>query len=707
MGEATHTYPLLRGRRKRRGVLLARPAWLSARTVRLAGVLLIAVALVGGIVLLARRVSAPDPRVELATGLRMFERGNYTAARTHVQAATAARPDWGLAQAVLARVHLALGEGVAAEGALNRATAAGMPARRLHHLFADAWLQQGDADRAADEAARAAPAYASYAARVRSRALAAMGDVPAATRGLQALVADAPPDADAWTDLAQVRLDAGDVMAADQAVQQSLAIDPDAPEALTLRAQVIRSRYGLIAALPWFEAALKRDAHFYPALIEQAATLGDAGRNEAMLDATRAALEAKPGDPRALYLLAVLAARADRFDLSRAILGKIGGNGSMPGVLLLGGALDQAAGKYEQAVMKWRELVARQPMNIVARRLLGAALLRSGDAQGALDTLEPVATRPDADSYTLTLVARAFEASGRRGLAAGFLDRAARQAASITPSFGEDVGLAALAQAMANAPDDPGVAVSYVRGLIYAGDTAGADTRAQAIAAASPGTPAAQLLVGDVLAARGDFRRAFDAYARAADLRFDAPTLLRMAEAGERGGRRGAGAEALALYLGQNPNSTVARRVLANLQLNARDWTGAIETLEGLRGALGPRDVIVLAQLGYAYTGAGDPQTAKAYARTAYRLSPMNTAATDAYGWALYESGDTGAALQLLTKAVVLAPRDTGVRWHLGQALAEAGRKGGARAAIAAALSDPSFRDRTAAEALLKALPQV
>ncbi|UVO51964.1 tetratricopeptide repeat protein [Sphingomonas sp. SUN019] len=654
MGEATHTYPLLRGRRKRRGARMARPAWLGARTVRLAGVLLVAAALVGGIVLLAQRASAPDPRAELATGLRMLERGNYTAARTHVQAATAERPDWELAQAVLGRVHLALREGVAAEGALNRAAAGGMPAARLHHLFADAWLQQGDADRAADETARAAPAYARYAARVRSRTLAAMGDAPAATHGLQALVTDAPRDADAWTDLAQVRFDVGDVTGADQAVQRSLTIDPDAPEALTLRAQVIRSRYGLIAALPWFEAALKRDAHYYPALIEYAATLGDAGQSQAMLDTTRRALEAKPGDPRALYLLAVLAARADRFDLSRAMLGKIGGSGSIPGVLLLGGALNQAAGKYEQAVLQWRELVARQPMNIVARRLLGAALLRSGDAQGALDTLEPIATRPDADSYTLALVGRAFEASGRRALAAGLLDRAARQPASSAPSFGEDVGLAALAQAAAAAPGDPGVAVSYVRGLIDAGDGAGAYARAQAIAAASPGAPGAQLMVGDVLATRGDFRAALSAYARAADLRFDAPTLLRMAEASERGGRSRAGAQALALYLSQNPDSIVARRALANLQIDARDWTGAIDTLEGLRGALGPRDAVVLAQLGYAYTGAGDPQTGKAYARAAYRLAPMNPTAADAYARALHVAGDTRAARQLARKVQAL-----------------------------------------------------
>jgi hypothetical protein len=30
-------------------------------------------------------------------------------------------------------------------------------------------------------------------------------------------------------------------------------------DALVLRGEMVRSQYGLVAALPWFEAALKRD----------------------------------------------------------------------------------------------------------------------------------------------------------------------------------------------------------------------------------------------------------------------------------------------------------------------------------------------------------------------------------------------------------------------------------------------------------------
>ncbi|MEG8018441.1 hypothetical protein [Sphingomonas sp. LR55] len=106
--------------------------------------------------------------------------------------------------------------------------------------------------------------------------------------------------------------------------QRAVALAPREPSALTLQGEVIRDRYGLVAALPWFEAALKRDAYYHPALIEYAATLGDVGRNADMLVATRRALQARPGSPQALYLQAVLAARAGRIDLARALLRRTG-----------------------------------------------------------------------------------------------------------------------------------------------------------------------------------------------------------------------------------------------------------------------------------------------------------------------------------------------------------------------------------------------
>ena len=654
MLDAATAYPLLKRRRRRWS---PRPHQL-----RIAAVLALCGALVIGAALWLTRAETPDARASLAATLHALATGNYHAARTHAQAATVADPQAGAAYAALARAHLELENGVAAEGALARAAAAGVPRGGTDHLLAHARLLQNDPAGALAAAARATAPHRAYAARIAARALALSGRNVAARRALEAVVAADPRDARAWTDLGRLRMALGDLGGASQAAGTAARLSPGEPHALTLQGEVVRARYGPVAALPWFEAALKRDAHHYPALIQYAATLGEAGRNVDMLAAVRRASESRPARREPLYLQPVLAARAGRLDLASALLERAPPG---PGAALLGGAVDYAAGRWEQAVAKWRDLLDAQPMNLTARRLLAAALLRSGDARAALATLRPLALRGDADTYALTLTARASEALGDRAEAARFLDRAASGARGPAAAFATDRGFSALAAGAAESPTDPTYAVGLIRGLFATGDTAGAVARAAALAAASPGAPAAQVAQGDALALAG--RDPTAAYARAADLRFDEPTMLRLADAQARAGRTREAATTLALYLGQNPQSLVGQRMLGRLQLAAGEWDAAIETLESVRARIGHGEAALLADLGIAYAGDEEGEIAVRYARAAYALQPMSAAVCDAYGTALAAAGRIGEARQLLDKAVALAPGDRVIAGHRRQ----------------------------------------
>lgn len=651
------------------------------------------------------QADAARARTALAQSIGLLKAGNYSASRARAQAAVAADPDWGLAHAMLARAFLALGDGVAAEGELGRATAAGFDTERVHQLHAHAWLLQGDAKRALAEAAKAPPRYAGYALRVTARALAAQGDNPGAQDAIERVLEANPRDSFAWSDLARIQYQVGDVAGAIDSATRATGIDRDNVEALTLRGELVRAQFGLIGALPWFEAALAHDAYYHPALIEYAGTLGDVGRYGDMLEATRKALLAKPGSAPALYLQAVLVARAGNDDLARTLLERSGGRlNGIPGALLLGGTLDYRAGAYAQAVEQWRALVERQPYNIVARRLLGAALLRSGDPKGALAVLRPVALRGDADSYTLTLVARAFEQSGERDWAATYLDRSADPLPGRTTPFGSDDGIAALATTAKDAPAEPVARLGLLRGLVGAGDTAQALAQAQAIVRLTPGAPTAHVALGDTLMALDRFDEAATAYRRAADIRFDEPTMLRTLDALDRAGRRAEASNVLAVFLSQNPQNVAAQRILGHWQIAAADWDAAIDTLEGLRARVGNRDAALLAELAYAYTGSDDAETGLVYAKAAYRLAPMDPAAADAYGWALYRQSRSEPAVQLFEKAASIAPGSSLLRWHLAQGYADLDRKPEAAVQIRAALADPGFQERAAAVAALRVL---
>lgn len=648
------------------------------------------------------RVGARDA---IARAGELLKADNANGAKLQALAGVRGDPDNPLGHVTLAMAMLALDDGIGAEAELQRAIDAGYDPRLVPHLRAHALLLQGEEEKALAETDKTDARFRVYALRIRGRAFTALGNYAAAMEALDQAAGLAPNDPQVWTDIGRFRFAAGDLLGAAEASERAVKLAPGNVEALVLRGELVRSQYGLVAALPWFERALERDNFHHDALIEYAATLGDSGRTTDALAATRRALESRPGSPQAFYLQAVIAARAGKVELARAILEKTGGAiDALPGMLLLGSTLDIQRGEYEQALAKLRELVARQPMNITARKLLAIALLRTDSARNAIDTLRPVIARADADSYALTLAARGFERIGDRGEAARLLDRAAYPATGDSRSFSADDSTPVLAADAAQRPGDPGAMVPLIRGLLGEGNKAGALAKAQQTVAKNQGAPAAHLMLGDLLMLAGQPGDAAAAYQRAGDLRFDEPTMLRLVEALDAAGRRADAANTLALFLAQNPVSIPALRLSAHWQLSAGEYDAAIDSLEDLRARVGDGDAALNAELAAAYTGAGEFGTALEFGEAAYGLAPSNPGVVDAYGWAMFRAGDSGGAIELLQKAVALAPRHAGLQWHLAQVYAAANRKAEAKLHADAALADPSFADKAAAEALVAKL---
>lgn len=688
--------------RRRRSAATPRPAPFRRALVIMGGLAAFGVALYAFFMLSPVRLDPAAARAAVARGAALLAQDNVTAARAAALAAVRSDPNSGEAHLLLARAQLQLGDGVGAEAELKRANDAGIDPKLTHHLRAQALVLEGQPDKALAEADRTDVKFLPYGLRIRARALAALGRFGDAQAALNEAVQAAPGDAQVWTDLGRFRFISGNVAGAIEASQRAVQLDGGDIDALVLRGELVRSQYGLVAALPWFENALKRDPLYHDALIQYAATLGEAGRSVEMLAATRRAIEARPGSPQAFYLQAVLAARAGNFDLARSLLQKTGGAiDSLPGVLLLGGTLDLEAGDVEQAIDKLRQLVDLQPDNATARTLYASALLRSDSARNALDALRPLVLRGDADPYALTLAARGFERIGDRAQASRFLDRAAMPSRGDSAPLGIGDTPAALAAAAQQRPGDPGAVVPYIRALLASGDGNAAFARAQLFARSNPGSPSALLVYGDMLMIAGRPGEAAGAYKQAADLRFDESTLLRLVEALGRSGRAADASNALALFLSQNPANVAALRLSAHWQLASGQYDAAIDTLEGLRARLGERDAAIEADLSAAYAALGDADNAEAHGEAAYALAPANPAAADAYGWALYQGGDLRGALELLQKAVLLAPRHAGLRWHLAQLYAELKRAPEAREQAQAALADPGFTERAAATALI------
>jgi cellulose synthase operon protein C len=649
-----------------------------------------------------------ESRASLEKAAAFILSGDPRNGRGSALAAIKADPKNAMARVVLARTYLQLNNGLSAEQELKRAIEDGFPVERTKHLMGHALLLQNKLrDAFLQVTATDIPArYATYAARSCGRIHVAAGEFPQARASYDAALRTGPNSPQLWADIARYRMVAGDVSGSIDATGRALQLNDRNPDALMLAGELARSQYGLVAAIPWFERVLEFDPNHVGAMLELAATLGDAGRAKDMLAMTRRVHAIDPRNPQAYYLQAVLAARAKKYDLARAMLYRTNERlETLPSVMLLRAVLDVQEGNDTQAITRLKKLTELQPENLKVKRLLGAALSRSGDMRGAIEALRPIAMRPDADSYTLTLIGRAYEAQDARKEAAWFLDRAAQPSRGDAAPFEIPVSLSILARANAENPNNADTAVPYITQLIANGRAAEALAEAERLQDLNSGAPAAHVLVGDSLMAVGRPKDAVIAYRNAANIRFSEGTALRLVKALTQTGDQAEALRTLDLYLGQNPRSVAAMLLAADYFMASAQWDKAIATLEKLRGRIGNRDATVLNNLAWAYLSKGDGARGIAYARAAYAITPANAAVSNTYGWALFTTGyNRKMGIALLEKAASKAPGHPGIQYQLGQAYAKTGRKDDARRALKAAIASPDFPAKKAASELLTKL---
>ena len=616
--------------------------------------------------------SSPEGAYE--RGLAALAEGQPRVARIEFMNAIKANPDDAKLRLVQARTYLQLNDGVAAEAEIGRARALRTPVAETAHLLAHALLLQGKPEAAIEEANKAGPAHLAYASRMRGRAYMALNDQPKAAAAFNQALAATPKDSQLWTDILRFRRATGELGGAIEAADRAVTLDPRNIDALQLRGELTRSQYGLAAAIPWFDRALQIDPNHVPTLVERAATLGDMGRMKEMLAETRKVLAIAPNHPVAYYLQSMLAARAKKFDLARSLFQKTGGKfDDQPAGMLLASAIEFETGNAEQAIARLQKLVGAQPDNVKARRLLAAAQWRKGDAAGTIQTLRPLADRPDADAYVLTLIGKAYTKQGDNQQAAIFLARAAEpQRRTTTALIGNHVDDSKLDVMRRNAdakPGEPNLQIQLIRALLSKGLGGESLQRARRLQASNPGAPDAHVLVGDALGIMGNYAAAVQEYRKAANISFTEPVAMRLVEALHNSGNSGGAARVLELFLQQNPQNVPAQVLAANSFLQAKQWDGAISIYERLRKRLGDRDATVLNNLAWAYSEKGDYGRALPVARKAWELDKQNPATTDTLGWLLYKSGeDKAEGLSLLERASRGAPTDSQIRAHLDAA---------------------------------------
>lgn len=557
-----------------------------------------------------------------------------------------------------ARAALDRADGIAAEAELVKALREGAPRSAIAAPMGESQLIQGRTAKAREWLGSGAFAKGdeAYGWRMLGLLERREGNLVAAGRAYDRALDFTPNDPRLWVDIGRLRYVGGEHLLAIEASERALANGGDDIRALEFRAELLRDSHGWPAALPLYAQAVDIAPNDPGLLVGYAATLGEAGQARQMLAVTRKLLSVAPRNPQAWYLQAVLAARAGKVDLARAMLNRAGQRLiSVPAAQLLEATLELEAGNAEVAVGLLEGLDRDQPANHRVQMLLARAYLDAGAYDALFGRFEMAVRRDDTPPYLLAIMARAHEERGDRIAAAALLDRAAAfgviPLAGIVPSARRGD---AAAQWAAN-PANPGAAVAHVRQLLARGEIEPAGRVAERMLQLRPGSVDALGLAGDLDLVRGNPASAIDRYLLSARVRFPDHLLLRIDEAYAQAGRAWEGQALTSRYLAGYPGSLLGARLAADYAAHSGNWGGVAGLLGNVQVRGGNRDARLLADLAHAQLKLGETDAALDVARRSWRLAPQSAAAAQAWGLALVASGkDPQLARQLVDQARAL-----------------------------------------------------
>ena len=358
------------------------------------------------------------------------------------------------ARLALADLYIQTRNGISAEKEVRAAIDRGDLNGSAQDKLAEAYLLQGKYRELIDEITEqsAAPEVLPEVLRARGEAFYVLGDEQKAIAAYEGAEALKPEDPGPKIGLARVYIRKHDLKKADAMAEAAIAADPHSYDAIVAKGQVLQAGGDLEGAVEKFDTALKVKPDDTTGLMARAIALVDLKRYDAALDDIRAVRKLDPQHPVAAYLNAMILARQGDFSGAHDILQQSDAVlRNYPPAIFLSGTVAYAQGLYEQASVDLKRFLDTQPTNLPAARLLGAALLRTGDPDSAVAVLEPIEPQLSGDERIHAILGSAYLAKKQYPLA-----------------------LQQFEKAVAAAPDNGSLRTKLVISRLAVGDDAGA-----------------------------------------------------------------------------------------------------------------------------------------------------------------------------------------------------------------------------------------
>lgn len=647
---------------------------------------------------------SPDKRIAAARA--HLQNKDTSAAVIEIKNALQKNPDMAEARFLLGSTLLKSGDPVSAEVELRKALALKYPETVVVPELARAMLMLGQAKKLVDEFGALRfdqPAADASLQTSLSAAYSALGQTEQAQVALNAALAADPGYAEALLISARTKAAARDSAAALALAEQVIAREPGHAEAWRLKGDIL-----LYAdnkpdeALAAYRKALDGDARSMSAhasiltLLMQQGKLDEAGAQLAAL---------KKLAPRSLqtrYFEAQLAYQKKDYKAAREVLQQLVlQTPDNPRILQTAGAVEFQLGALAQAETYLSGALRLEPGLALARRLLIATYLRSGQSAKALTELNAAAGKDGIPPALYTLAGEVYLQNGDAKRAEEFFGKALkldpedarkRTALALTRLTGGRSD-SALDELRSIAESDSGTTadMALISAHLRAKDFGKALAAIDKLEAKQPDKPLAANLRGQVFLAQKDSaaaRRSFERalaidpgyFAAAASLasmdmadgkpqdakkRFEAllatnpkngQALIALAQLAAAGG---AGRDEVAALLGKavdaNPNEEAPRMMLIELQVRNGDNKQALAVAQNAVAAL-PSSAELLGALGRVQQLSGDLNQAIATYGKLAAMQPLSPVPQLRLAEAHAANKDNEAARRSLRKALELKP---------------------------------------------------
>lgn len=604
--------------------------------------------------------AAPEnPDVLFLAGVTESRLGGVGRAEAHLAKAVAIAPGFGAARQHLAEVRLRAGDASRALEVLGPLVGSERADGRSLALAGEAQLALGDS-RKADEFFRRASAASPDDPKVRTSV--ALGRL---ARGDTGAVGDleqiAAGDGGTRADLAVVsaRLRANDTAGALKAVEGLQRKLPDRPLPDLLRGRILQAGGDTAGALAAYEAAIKKEATFFPAVAAAAAVELGQGKPELARQRFEALLAARPASYQAHLALAELDQRAGATPatigerVAQAV--KAAPNENRPRLVMIEHLL--RSGDARAALSAAQEAVAALPDDVALQEALGRAQLAAGSHEQAMVTFGRLANRQARDPMAQLRLAEAHLAARDPAGAR----RALEKALQIQPGF-----------------------VPAQRGLATVALSEGRDDEALAIARqvqkADPKQPAGFALESDIHRQRKDWPAAIAAARQVLALARGPEAAIRLHQLQVQAGATADADRLAADWMRDNPGDAAFRFYLGDAAIARKDWPAA----EGhYRGVLQkqPDNALALNNVAWLMAQQGKPG-AVPMAERAVQLQPGRPQLLDTLATALAADNQVARALETQKQALARAPQDPNLRLNLARLYLKADDQAGARAEL-------------------------